>query len=145
MSQRFPATSRSLPHALLRARERVLGPIRTLLLDAGLTEQQWRVLRVVEESGPLEPTRISELTCLLLPSLTRIFRTLEDKGLIGRTRHPDDRRKQVIAITDTGAAVIAMHLDSALEILERVRSQMGSERYEELVDLLIELDSTNPG
>ena len=49
MTKMMPATDRSLPIALLRARERVMGPIRALLSGADLTEQQWRVLRVVQE------------------------------------------------------------------------------------------------
>ena len=39
------ATTRSLPIALLRARERVMQPIRSILAKAEVTEAQWRVLR----------------------------------------------------------------------------------------------------
>ncbi|WP_419740662.1 MarR family transcriptional regulator [Ruegeria sp.] len=88
MSDQLPLVSRSLPIALLRARERVMGPIRKLLIDAGVTEQQWRVLRLLKEEGASEPTDISERACLLLPSLTRILQKLEDKGLIKRRCHP---------------------------------------------------------
>ena len=36
-----------LPIALMRAREQVMAPIRNMLADSGITEQQWRVLRVL--------------------------------------------------------------------------------------------------
>ena len=93
MSKAILSTSRSLPIALLRARERVVAPIRTILANADVTEQQWRVLRVVQESGPMEPTKIAEEACLLLPSLTRILQKLEEKKLIHRKKDRADRRR----------------------------------------------------
>ncbi|MDP5347500.1 MAG: MarR family transcriptional regulator, partial [Paracoccaceae bacterium] len=82
-----PETNRSLPIALLRAREKVMGPIRAMLADVGVTEQQWRVLRVLAERGTLDPTEIADRSCLLMPSLTRILQTLTTKGLITREVH----------------------------------------------------------
>ncbi len=140
MSRALPSTSRSLPIALLRARERVMGPIRGMLSDVGVTEQQWRVLRVLEETGPMEPTRIAQDACLLLPSLTRILQKLEEKGLITRTRNQQDRRKQVVRITAKGTRMIVANLQDSLDLLEQVRAQMGAERYDALLDLLNELD-----
>lgn len=140
MTKMMPSTDRSLPIALLRARERVMGPIRALLSGADMTEQQWRVLRVVEESGPIDPTQIAEQACLLLPSLTRILQKLEEKQLISRTRDQEDRRRQVVEITEAGAQVIADNIDASLELIDRTRQRMGAERYEALLDLLNELD-----
>ena len=45
MKNALPSTSRSLPIALIRAREGVMAPIREMLAETGITEQQWRVLR----------------------------------------------------------------------------------------------------
>lgn len=140
MTRAIPSTSRSLPIALLRARERVMGPIRAMLADADITEQQWRVLRVLDEDGPLEPTRIAEQACLLLPSLTRILQKLEDKGLIDRQRDQRDRRKQVVRITPDGSSLIEANQETAAAILQKMRDHLGAERYETLLDLLNELD-----
>ncbi|WP_264211537.1 homoprotocatechuate degradation operon regulator HpaR [Leisingera thetidis] len=140
MTKMMPATDRSLPIALLRARERVMGPIRALLSGADLTEQQWRVLRVVQESGPIDPTQIADKACLLLPSLTRILQKLEEKQLISRARDQEDRRRQVVRITAGGERVIADNIDASLALMDRTRARMGPERYEALLDLLNELD-----
>ncbi|MCE8007648.1 homoprotocatechuate degradation operon regulator HpaR [Aestuariivita sp.] len=139
----LPSTARSLPIALLRARERVMGPIRAMLADVGITEQQWRVLRVLHEAGPLDPTRIADRACLLLPSLTRILQKLTDKGLIVRAPDRIDRRKQVISITQEGVALIEDNLATSLEIMDRLKQQMGEDRFEALLDLLNELDETS--
>ncbi|MBQ4827352.1 homoprotocatechuate degradation operon regulator HpaR [Leisingera sp. M527] len=140
MTRMMPSTDRSLPIALLRARERVMGPIRALLSGAGLTEQQWRVLRVVQESGPIDPTQIAELACLLLPSLTRILQKLEEKQLITRERDKEDRRRQVVQIAPEGEKVIAGNIEASLALMNRTRQKMGEDRYEALLDLLNELD-----
>lgn len=116
-----------------------MGPIRAMLADVGITEQQWRVLRVLHEEGPLEPTRIAETACLLLPSLTRILQKLEEKGLIRRRRDAQDKRKQIIEVTPDGAALIDANLDTARALTERVRDALGAEKYEALLDLLGDL------
>ena len=46
----FSRTQRSLPMALLRARELLMERFRPMLSAHGVTEQQWRVLRVLHES-----------------------------------------------------------------------------------------------
>jgi len=139
------STSRSLPIALLRAREKIMGPIRAMLADVGITEQQWRVLRVLHEEGPLEPTRIAEAACLLLPSLTRILQKLEDKALIQRRRDAQDKRKQIIEVTDEGTELIEANLSRALELTDQMRSAMGAEQYEALLDLLNALYASDFG
>jgi len=125
--------------ALLRAREKVMGPIRMMLADAGVTEQQWRVLRVLEEEGPLEPTRIADRACLLLPSLTRILQKLEEKGLISRKSDPQDRRRQIVSVSDAGLQIIQGNLDASMRLTEHLRTQFGPEKYETLLDLLNDL------
>lgn len=132
-------TSKSLPIALLRAREKVMGPIRGMLVNAGVTEQQWRVLRVLDEEGPLDPTTIAELAVLLLPSLTRILQKLEEKKLVTRERDKNDRRRQIISVSPSGSALISRNLAANIHITKELREKMGAERYDALLDLLNEL------
>ena len=140
MTDDLPLTSRSLPIALLRAREKVMGPIRAMLADAGVTEQQWRVLRVLNEEGPQEPTHIAERACLLLPSLTRILQKLEHRGLISRRCHPADRRRQIVEIGERGVQIIHANQPASMAQEERIRSRLGPEKHELLLDLLNELN-----
>lgn len=112
-----------------------------MLSDVGITEQQWRVLRVLEEVGPTEPTHIAEEACLLLPSLTRILQKLEQKMLIMREQDQNDRRKQVVRIAPAGAALIDANLKTSMDLMYQIRDRMGPERYDMLLDLLNELDA----
>lgn len=129
-------TRRSLPIALLRARESVMGPIREMLAQSGVNEQKWRVLRVLQERGPSELTVLADEACLLLPSLTRIARAMEEDGLISRVTPPDDRRKTIAAITPAGEALIRAHSAQSAQIFARIERDFGAERLEDLLDLL---------
>lgn len=141
--QHFPATSHSLPIALLRAREKVMGPIRQMLTDAGVTEQQWRVLRVLSEEGPLDPTTIAARAVLLLPSLTRILQKLEEKGMVTRMRDENDRRRQVITATAAGEALIVANLPQSQAFMRQMRDALGAEKHATLLALLNDLDQVD--
>ncbi len=136
----LPTTGRSLPMALNRAREKVMGPIREMLSESGITEQQWRILRVLEEAGPLDATKLAERACLLLPSQTRIVQTMLEKGLVTRTPDAVDRRRQTVAITPAGRQIIENHLGEARRIAARFVEVLGEDRFDLLLDLLEELD-----
>lgn len=140
MSSKLPSTSRSLPIALIRAREGVMAPIRDMLSETGITEQQWRVLRVLSEYGVLDTTTLADRSCLLFPSLTRIAVTLRDKGLITQTRDDVDRRRQLIEITAKGQKIIDDRTAQATQIVEGFKAKLGSDNYETLLDLLALLD-----
>ena len=73
---------RNLPQALLRAREAVMRYFRPNLKIAGVTEQQWRVIRVLSEAGTLDASEVADKASILAPSLTRMIRSLEERGVI---------------------------------------------------------------
>lgn len=136
VNKTLPSTTRSLPIALIRARENIMSPIRKMLAESGLTEQQWRVLRVLSEYGPQDSTEVAERACLLLPSLSRIQRTMSEKGLITRSHDEKDRRRQTLEITSAGQKIIDDKNEQAVRIVEGFKAKVGSENYELLLDLL---------
>ena len=60
--------------------------------------------------------------------------------MIRRRRDPGDRRKQIVDISDAGEAVIAANLENSIALMQKIRDQMGSDRFEALLDLLNELE-----
>lgn len=134
-------TRRSLPIALLRARETVMGPIREMLSQSDINEQKWRVLRVLDERGPTELTQVAKDACLLLPSLTRIIRAMEEEGLATRATDEGDRRKSIATITDAGRALIVAHMAESNAIFARLERDFGRDKLEQLLDLLDELQT----
>jgi len=137
--KQLPSTQRSLPIALIRARENVMTPIRQMLSESGLTEQQWRVLRVLDEHGALESSQLAKHAALLLPSQTRIVQSMAKKGLVERREHRNDRRRTVIEITAAGQAIINDNAAKAAEIAAQIRDKLGPRRFETLLDILDDL------
>lgn len=140
MPKHLPSTSRSLPIALIRAREGVMAPIRDMLSETGITEQQWRVLRVLAEYGQMDTKTLADRSSLLFPSLTRIAATLRQKGLVTQTRDDKDRRRQFIEITPAGQQIIDARASQAARIVAGFKELLGAEDYERLLDLLERLD-----
>lgn len=136
----LPPTKRSLPIALIRAREGIMPPIRQMLAESGITEQQWRVLRVLEEFGPQDTSTLASRACLLLPSLTRIAQKMSENGLIEVSRNVTDRRRQIITLTVDGQQIVDDNRTQAEAIVVGFRQRLGDDNYEQLLDLLALLD-----
>lgn len=117
-----------------------MPPIREMLAETGITEQQWRVLRVLAEHGPQNSSTLASRASLLFPSLTRIAQTMHSKGLITLCRDEEDRRRQMISITDEGQKIIDDKADQAAEIVGDLKQRLGEKRYEALLDTLALLD-----
>ena len=136
----LPSTNRSLPIALMRSREKVMAPIREMLKASGITEQQWRVLRILSEFGPQDLTEISGKASLLMPSLSRIIRKLGEDELIIRGTDLEDRRRQTVVIAPAGQQIIDDNLVLATKIAGDFQRRLGADRFELLLDLLAELE-----
>lgn len=134
-------TSRSLPIALLRARETVMGPVREMLSGSPVNEQKWRVLRVLDEGGALDQNTIAQRACLLLPSLTRILSAMEADDLVSRRADVADRRRSIVKIETAGLAILENHGAQARALVTDLRAKYGEEKFEQLLDMLEDLQA----
>lgn len=137
---RIPAaladTGRTLPIALLRAREAVMDKFRPLLAEHEITEQQWRVLRVLQENGMSDASQLARRACILAPSLTRMLKALEARGLIVTGRDPEDRRRWTIDLTKEGHGFIDRISPHSRAIYAGIEARFGAERLDRLLDEL---------
>jgi len=134
----------SLPIALLRAREAVMVHFRPLLSQRGYTEQQWRVLRVLHERGPLDATRLAHHATLLLPSLTRILKALEDKNAIYREINPKDGRQSLISLEPSMHSYIDTEMEKTEAVYTEITNRFGEANTSELLTLLDKLAKLDP-
>lgn len=135
---------RNLPHLLLLVREQLMGSFRPLLRERGVTEQQWRVLRVLSESNAMEPNQLALACTLLSPSLTRMLSTMESAGLIHRERSALDHRRQNISLTQKSRELLVEMgplVDAQYEAIEaRLGETLTAELYAALDSALHRLD-----
>lgn len=132
--------SRSLPMALLKARESVMVRFRPMLRSHGLTEQQWRVLRAMSAAGrPLRPMELAEMTFISMPSLSRLFKTLEARALIHRGHHAGDLRGSEFGLTPDGRAMVAEIAPHSEATYAEIESLVGHAEVEQLYHLLAQI------
>ncbi|WP_238364730.1 homoprotocatechuate degradation operon regulator HpaR [Mesobacterium pallidum] len=129
-------TQRTLAIALLRARETVMERFRPMLGSVGVTEQQWRVLRVLQETGETDASQLAAHACILPPSLTRMLKTLETRGFLTVRRDPDDGRRQLICLTPEGTDFLHQVAPQSAEIYARIEAAIGPDRVQALLDEL---------
>jgi len=95
--------------AIFRAAGRLKGAFNRLLEPAGLTEQQYNVLRILKEAGScgLPTLAIAEKLIEDAPGITRLIDRLEAKSWVKRERPERDRRQVYCFITEEGLALLA--------------------------------------
>ena len=118
--------------------------VETQLTPLGLTSQQAALLLMAGRST-VSPAQVAAEIGTDTAGMTRLLDRLERKGLVRRTRHPDDRRSVVIEVTEQGRALVpklppifgrvsrqlfhgfsAAELEQLIGLLERVRTNLGA-------------------
>ncbi|WBU63582.1 MarR family transcriptional regulator [Paracoccus aerodenitrificans] len=134
---------RSLAIACTRGREAIVSRFRELLRREDLSEQQWRVLRILFDIGPITSIEISAHACIHKVSISRILRSLESRGLVSRKASRSDARASIVELTSTGHKAMLPLVDEATEIHSGIARDFGVDRYEQLLQLLRELSEIN--
>lgn len=130
---------RNLPRLLLQAREAVMNHYRPGLRKYDLSDQQWRVLRVLGELGTVETGRVAREAYILGPSLTGVLARMERDGLVRRERDPQDQRRTVVQATPKGLELVATLSQSIEAHYQRLERGLGKDKLTQLYELLDEL------
>jgi homoprotocatechuate degradation regulator HpaR len=143
MSASTSFAHRNLPRLLLEAREAVMLHTRPSLRAHGLSDQQWRVLRVLgehaHERGGIETGRVASEAYLLGPSLTGVLTRMERDGLIERQRCAQDARRTVVRATAVGLAKVQALSQTIEAHYVWMEQHLGKAQLTSLYDLLDQL------
>lgn len=113
-----------------------MAHFRPMLARHNVTEQQWRVIRVLGEESPLDASEVAARASILAPSLTRIIKALEDRKFIIRGKFEDDGRRVLLAIAPIGMALIDEVQPERQLIYSAIKERFGEDRVEQLLDML---------
>ena len=109
----------------------------------GLSDQQWRVLRVLgehaHERGGIETGRVASEAYLLGPSLTGVLSRMERDGLIERERCSQDARRTVVRATAAGLAKVQALSQTIEAHYVWMEQHLGKVQLTSLYDLLDQL------
>lgn len=112
---------------------------RPLLAEHGITEQQWRVLRSLQDFGPTEVSQLARRCCILLPSMLGILKRLETKGWVEQSQNTADMRSSFVTITPSAVALVNAVAPYSEERYAEIERLFGKENMAELYALLFKL------
>jgi DNA-binding MarR family transcriptional regulator len=105
-------------------------------LGWSITVDQWAVIKQLHDKGELNQRELAELTFKDHPTMTRIIDLLSTKQLILRKPHPEDRRSFIIALTDTGEALVKDCLPEVQSIRMKAWENLSESDFKEFKRIL---------
>ncbi|MEB0138070.1 MULTISPECIES: homoprotocatechuate degradation operon regulator HpaR [unclassified Undibacterium] len=127
---------RNLPQLFLKARAQLMAHFRPILAKFGLTDQQWRILRVLDEHGRLESRELCELCQISSPSMAGVLKRMEESALICRGSFSGDQRRLVITLAPQGDALMAEIAPLIEQQYAYIEQSFGTDQIEQLLSVL---------
>ncbi|WP_269214989.1 MarR family winged helix-turn-helix transcriptional regulator [Nocardioides sp. cx-173] len=114
---------------LLHRCHQVNTAIWTRTFGPTLTAPQYAVLSVVAESETHDMQTVATIGALDKATMTGVVRRLEAGGWIRRARHPDDGRRQTLALTPSAELVLSQTLDLVAAAREELLAPVPTEDH----------------
>ena len=131
----------SLPMQLLQATKSATSLFRTMLHSHQLTDQQWRIIRVLAGEKNIETFELARQSMVPPPSLTRILKNFEKTGLITRKSDKRDLRKTLINLTPAGWEKFDQVSPEAERIYFAIEEKVGKQELNQLLKSLQKLNT----
>ena len=136
-----PVSPSSVSIALAQARETVLSYFRPVLNEAGLTEQQWRIIHVLSENGTVDFQDLAVQTSILRPSLTGMLTRMEQAGWVVRLKPAKDQRRVFVKLSSQGKRLHENTRDKIAACQQQLEQDLGSDNLKSLYAMLHRLNS----
>ncbi len=115
-----------------------------LIQSANLTPPQYFIMQILWKNDGIPFKDIAAACCCTRSTITGIIDTLEEKGLVSRTPNKQDRRSQLVQLTESGK-----NLEKNVPPVEKVFGTccggMNPIEIKQLRELLLKLFTILPG
>ena len=95
-----------------------------------LSMWEWRVIAILGEDDRLTSTAISERAFMDKPMVSRTVTSLQNRGLLLRTRDRKDRRREPLILTSQGREIYDVVAPRALSIEQSLVSAFSNAEFE---------------
>ena len=104
-----------------------------------ITEQQWRILRVLAEQKNADMLELSVRCRIHPPSLSRTIPLLAQRRLVRRFSNSGDQRRVVVGLTSQGRALFAKMSAESANIYAQLETEIGAVRLAKIYHVLDDL------
>ncbi|MEM6942069.1 MAG: MarR family transcriptional regulator [Pseudomonadota bacterium] len=94
------------------------------------------VLMTLAETGRISLNELTKRVARDKSQMTRMIRSLENKGLIGREMAPNDRRVSLIFLTPMGSEIVGELLQTVAEVVGEILEPISKSEQKLLQSLL---------
>ncbi|MFI6424343.1 MarR family winged helix-turn-helix transcriptional regulator [Promicromonospora sp. NPDC050880] len=111
--------------AMWQSVQRVMRAFDALLSEQGGSWQVWHILLALHQGTPATQRELARAVGIREATMTHHLRSMEDRGLIARTRDASNRRVQRIEVTESGEALYRRLKSAAITFDRTLRDAIG--------------------
>ncbi len=139
----FDAPEEEVSLNLMRTGDILQAGFARLFKEHGISSPLYNVLRILRgEGAPLPCLEVASRMVTRVPDMTRLVDRLEALGLVARARIEEDRRVVLVAITETGLALLESLEGPVHDLHRRQLGHLSPEETAELNRLLVKARTT---
>lgn len=133
-----------LPYLLNQSAERTGEAFEPIYRDGyGWSRTQWRIIANLGQFGPMTASDICKRTLTEKSKVSRALAGLEDSDLLVRKPSAQDRRAEILDLTEKGRAAFAAIGEEASRFNEAIRTKIGHAEFSTLIKLLKSLRTSD--
>jgi DNA-binding MarR family transcriptional regulator len=106
--------------------------VTTALAPYGIDGRELAVLLVLAGHEPTSQQHAAQRLGIDRTTMVALLDTLEGKGLVSRHPHADDRRRNVVELTDAGQATLRQAVEASDDAERELLAPLGSKAAEQL-------------
>jgi DNA-binding MarR family transcriptional regulator len=112
------------------------------LHERGFTDLEAAHLNLLQYPGPqgMRPSELAAQLRISKQALNYLLGQLEHLGYLGRQPDPDDLRSKRIVLTSRGSSIVPVIREAVAEVERDWARELGSERFNQLRALLLDLN-----
>lgn len=126
-------------HVMRRAHQRHASIFQEGMGDLQLTPTQFAALVKIRDVGQVSQNQLGRLTAMDPATIQGVIQRLEERKLIERQADPGDRRRTILRLTSTGAAVVPGAIQRARKITETTLAPLDEAERRAFLTLLQKL------
>jgi DNA-binding MarR family transcriptional regulator len=136
---------------IARLGKEATGRFRRALRPLGLGAQEFIVLKQLQAMGPSSQAELADAVGVDYSNLATLAAGFCNRGLVDRSRDPDDRRRYVLALTDSGTRLVGEGERAVAAGDDEILNALDDEEREQFYALLrrvadgLELCPPSPG